>query len=202
MTQMRAAKKMTMCWTALMAGLLAVVVANDANAAKFMTMKDAIKHFMPAGTQPFKVTKTVSDDKYAALQKRFHLEETAEFKDTFKKGPYTIFMAKDASGKPQMYIMILEQTVKTWYHKFAVGITPDGRVKEVLIIELNNKDAYPINKKSFLKQFRGRQAEPGAPVGIQIGKDVDIVTGATWSSDTTAIVVRRALALFEAFFSS
>lgn len=202
MIQTRIEKKMTMCRTALLAGLLTVVVANDAKATTFMTLKDAVKHFMPAGTKPFKVTKTVPDNKYAALRKRFHLEDTAEFKDTFKKGPYTIFLAKDASGKPQIYIMILEQEVKTWYHKFAVGITPDGKVKEVVIMELNNDLAFPINKKSFLKQFRGRQAEPGAPVNIQIGKDVDIVSGATWSSDTTAIVVRRALALFEAFFSS
>ena len=202
MLRIHTKNKMSLCWTALLTGLLTVAIANDANATTFITLKEAVKHFMPAGTKPFAVKKTVPDDKYEALQKRFHLEETAEFKNTFKKGPYNIFMAKDDAGKVQMYIMVLEQEVLTWYHKFAVGITPDGKVKELVIMELNNDLAFPINKKSFLKQFNGKEAKPGTPVEIQAEKDIDIVTGCTWSSRTAAIIVRRALALYEAFFAS
>ena len=178
------------------------VFSKPCFATEFMSLKEAIKNFLPEGSSPYKVSKTIPDDKYEALKKRYHLKDTSEFKDTLKKGPYTVFVAKDAGKKPTMYIMILEQYWKTCYHKFAVGVTPDGTVKDIVVVELNCKFAYPINKKSFLKQFKGKKAPAGKAVEIEVGKDVDAVSGATRSSELTAIIIRRALALHEIFFSS
>jgi hypothetical protein len=179
-----------------------LIFSKPCLAVEFMSLKEAIKHFLPEGSSPYKVTKTIPDDKYAALKKKYHLKDTPDFKDTLKKGPYTIFLAKDANKKPAMYIMILEQYWRTCYHKFAVGVTPDGAVKEIVVVELNCKYAYPINKKSFLKQFKGKKAPGGKAVKIEVGKDIDAVSGATRSSELTAIIIRRALALHEIFFSS
>lgn len=192
----------------ILAGLMLLLIGGitlhsaPAGATEFMKLKDAIKHFMPAGSKPFKVTKTVPDSEYAKLKKRFRLEDKPEFKDAFKKGPYTIYITRDASNNPTMYIMILEQYWKTCYHKFAVGVTPDGTVQEAIILELNCKLAYPVNKKSFLKQFKGKKAQKGKKPKVELGQDIDAVSGATMSSQVSAIVVRRALALYEAFFAS
>ena len=60
----------------------------------------------------------------------------------------------------------------------------------------------PIAKKSFLNQFKGKQIKKGGAVPAHLRKDIDVVTGATASSEATALVARRALALFEVFFAS
>jgi len=180
---------------------LMLVVPTEAWAMKYMSMKDAIKHFIPPGSKPFKVQKTIPAAKLEEIKARFNLRATADFKEKISKGPYTFFIARDPAGNPTAYIVILEQYWRTCHHKYAIGITPDGKIKEVVVTDLNCPYAYPINRKSFLKQFKGKHVPPGKKPGAEVGKDVDAVSGATASSDATAIVARRALALYGLFFS-
>jgi hypothetical protein len=69
------------------------------------------------------------------------------------------------------------------------------------VIALNCRFAGPINRKSDLKQYKGKKAPPGKPVPIKVGHDIDAISGATVSSEVNAIVSRRVLVLFELFFS-
>jgi hypothetical protein len=116
-------------------------------------------------------------------------------------GPYTFYVGRDANSTATVYILILEQYWRTCYHKYAIGIEPDGKVKDIVVLELNCRFAYPVNRKPFLKQFKDKKAERGKKVPVEVGEDIDAVSGATLSSVTTAIVTRRALALYELFFA-
>ena len=171
-------------------------------ATQFMGLKEAIKHFLPAGSKVSKVSKSIPKDRYKMIEKRFRLRSTEDFKETLPAGPYTVYIGRGASNKVNVYILILEQYWRTCYHKYAIGIEPNGKIKEVIVVELNCRFATPINRKSFLKQFKGKKAPPGKPVPIKVGHDIDAISGATVSSEVTAIVSRRALALFELFFGN
>lgn len=180
---------------------LGTMIPRSASATKFMGLKEAIKYFLPEGSKVSKVSKSIPKNKYKMIEKRFRLQSTEDFKETLSEGPYTVYIGRDASNNANMYILILEQYWRTCYHKYAIGIEPNGKIKEVVVVELNCRFANPINRKSFLKQFKDKKATPGKPVPIKVGDDVDIVSGATMSSQVTAIVSRRALALFETFFA-
>lgn len=171
-----------------------------ATAMKFMSLKDAITYFLPKGSKPSKVQKSIPANKISQLKKRFRLRETADFKETISKGPYTFYIGRNQSNDVTVYIVVLEQNWRTCEHKLAVAIEPNGKIKEVVVVELNCRYAYPIKRKNFLKQFKGKSARPGKKVPLEIGNDVDAISGATASSDATAIISRRALALYELFF--
>ncbi|MDJ0761496.1 MAG: FMN-binding protein [Myxococcota bacterium] len=189
-------------YLAAIVGLFLMVAPKAAMANKYMSLKEAIKYFLPEGSKLSKVSKTIPDDKFEATKKRFRLKKSTDFKEKISKGPYTIYVGRDAGGSAKMYILMLDQYWRTCYHKYAIGIEPNGTVKEVVVVDLNCKFAYPINRKSFLKQFKGKNASNRSKAPVEVGKDIDAVSGATASSDATAIVTRRALALFELFFAS
>ena len=173
-----------------------IFYSGQAGAIKYMGLKDAIKHFLPSDAKLSKVQKTIPADKLQALRKKFNLKDNADFKNTLTAGPHTIYIGRGSDGKAKIYVFIMEQYWRTCFHKYAVGVTPDGKIKEVAVMDLPCKFQRPIAKKSFLNQFSGKTA-PSA----QLGKGIDVVTGATASCEATAIVARRALALHDAFFA-
>lgn len=174
--------------------MIVSAVPLDAGAVEYMGLTDAVKYFISADAKLSKVEKTVPADKLPSIMKQFDLEKSTDFNDKISTGPYTFYVGRDGAGKATAYVLILDQYWRTCYHKYAVGLTPDGKIKEIAVMELNCKFQYPINKKSFLKQFDGKSTPP------RVGKDVDAVSGATASCEATAIVARRALALFNLFF--
>jgi hypothetical protein len=180
---------------ALMTGVV-LSYSGQADAMKYMGLKDAIKHYLPADATLSKVNKTLSAGQASALKKKYGLKDSSDFKDTLKPGNYTVYIGRGADKKAKIYIFILEQYWRTCFHKYVVGVTPDGKIKEVNVMDLPCKYQRPIAKKSFLKQFDGKNGKTA-----QLGKGIDAVTGATASCEATTIVARRALALHEAFFS-
>jgi hypothetical protein len=198
---MRAHSKHTLLGVLLAAALL-LTFSGPAAGMKYMGLKEAIKHFLPKDAKLTKVTKTIPAGELAKLKKRFDLQDGGDFKDKLTAGPHEIYVGKDASGNAQVYVMVLDQYWRTCYHKYAVGLDASGKIKEMVVMEFNCRYQYPINKKSFLKQFSGKKAAKGKAVPVHINKDIDIVTGATASCDATAMIARKALALYEAFFAN
>ena len=178
-----------------------LVFPGQAKAIKYMTLKEAIKYFLPQGATLSQVEKSIPANKLESVKKRFDLKKTADFKEKISSKPYTIYIGRGADGKALVYIFIVDQFWRTCYHKYAIGLTPDGAVKELIVVEFNCKYQYPTNKKSFLKQFKGKRTVKGKKVPVHIHKDIDVVSGATWTCDAAAIVTRRAMALHELFFS-
>jgi hypothetical protein len=181
---------------------IVVAFAGQAHANKYMSLEEAIKYYLPQGSKVFKVAKTIPSDQLEATKKRFRLQSNIDFKEVLSPGPYTFYVGRDANGAATAYILILEQYWRTCYHKYAIGIEPDGKIKDIVVVELNCRFAYPINRKSFLKQFKDKKVERGQKVPVEVGDDIDAVSGATVSSATTAMVTRRALALYELFFAT
>ena len=75
-----------------------------------------------------------------------------------------------------------------------VRIDAGGRVEEIRVLVFRETRGDEIRRPRFLKQFRGMDSGDR----LRVGRDVDAVTGATYSSRAITRGVRKALALVEA----
>jgi Na+-translocating ferredoxin:NAD+ oxidoreductase RnfG subunit len=128
----------------------------------------------------------------AALRKR--LEQTSNLR--FPEGAYTFFIATQG-GKPVKFAIAMNEIGKTEPIAFMVGITPDGRVSEVVIMEFRENRGWEVREKRFLNQFRGKTARSA----IRVDEDIINYAGATLSSKAVARGVKRALLLLDAFYA-
>lgn len=74
---------------------------------------------------------------------------------------------------------------------FAVGINVKGKVVGLSIIDIKETPGLGQNvqKPGFQKQFRGKEADNS----LEVGKDIDALTGATISSKAIALGVKEAV---------
>ena len=167
--------------------LFVLLAGGTAQAVKYMSLKRAIKQYLPADSKVVKITK------HPSAEERKILFEDYGWKAKAKK--YVIYAGKK-DGQYTGFVMIVPEIFGTCFHKFAIGIKPDGHVIDTTIVELSCPRAMPINKKSFLKQFRGKTHQDA----LTVNTDVDGVTGATYSSEVAATATRKALALHNLYF--
>ncbi|MBL8026006.1 MAG: FMN-binding protein [Fibrobacteres bacterium] len=76
--------------------------------------------------------------------------------------------------------------------KFIIVVDPaTGKVENMAMLEYIDQRARNLSNRNYLKNFFGK----GLADPIQIGKDVDGLSGATVSSEVLAHMVRKAIAL-------
>jgi thiamine biosynthesis lipoprotein len=126
-----------------------------------------------------------------ALRKK--LENTSNLR--FPEGNYTFFVATQ-DGKPAKYAIVMNEIGKTEPIMFMVGMSPEGKVTEVVIMEFRENRGWEVKEKRFLNQFRGKTARSA----IRVDEDIINYAGATLSSKAVARGVKRALLLLDAFY--
>lgn len=127
----------------------------------------------------------------AALRKK--LEQAGNLR--FPEGVYTFFIATQ-DGKPVKYALAMNEIGKTEPITFMVGITADGKVSEVVIMEFRENRGWEVKEKRFLNQFRGKTVRSA----IRVDEDIINYAGATLSSKAVARGVKRALLLLDEFY--
>lgn len=113
----------------------------------------------------------------------------------FPEAFVTFFIAAQ-DGKPVKYAIVMNEIGKSEPITFMVGMTPDGKVAEVVIMEFRENRGWEVKEKRFLNQFRGKSAKNA----IRIDEDIVNYTGATLSSKAVARGVKRALLLLDALY--
>ena len=94
------------------------------------------------------------------------------------------------------YAVICEEIGRHRPITFIVGVTPEGKVKDVAILAYRESQGDEVRHKSFLAQFTGKSlANP-----IMQHQDIRNVSGATLSVRALARGVRKALAVIEAAY--
>lgn len=173
--------------TTILSSLLLLSMTTPVEAAKYMSLGRAVKTFIPKEAKIFKTTKGLS-----SAQKKV-LEEDYGWKPD--KDKYVFYVGK-IDGNPVAYVFVVPEIFNTCFHKYAVGMKPNGEVIETVIVELSCPRSFPVNKRSFLSQFdEKKHVDP-----LATGHDIDAVTGATLSSEATAIATRKAVSLHNLFF--
>jgi FAD:protein FMN transferase len=113
----------------------------------------------------------------------------------FPESTYTFFMATQA-GQAEKYVIQVSETGKSEPITFMVGMSPEGKVTEVVIMVFRENRGWEVKEKRFLNQFRGKTIHNA----IRVDEDTINYTGATLSSKAVARGVKRALLLLDAFY--
>jgi Na+-translocating ferredoxin:NAD+ oxidoreductase RnfG subunit len=90
-------------------------------------------------------------------------------------------------------IFLLDMIGQSQPISFAVAIGADGTVHDVRVMTYRETHGEEIEDRRFRKQFVGRTLKDP----IALGKDVDAISGATISSRSETLAVKKALGLFE-----
>ncbi|MBN2498430.1 MAG: FMN-binding protein [Deltaproteobacteria bacterium] len=171
---------------ALLAALL--LACPPAGARRFMGLKQAVRSLLPEGAEVFKITRELSEAQRARLKRDCGYE--------LERGPHKIYLGKDARGKTTAYVFIIQADAGDWRHRFAVGVAADGSLRGVRVMELSNEWPEAIRTERFLSQFEGKCHTDA----LSVYADIDGVTGATVSSELTAVAARQALSLHHLLF--
>jgi hypothetical protein len=162
--------------------LAVVFFAVDARAMKYLSLGDAIKTFVK-DAKVVKITKTLTAEQKARL--------TADYGWKPKEDEVVFFEGREADGKTRAFVFVIAEAFNTCFHKYAVGVSPEGAVIDSLVVELSCPRAYKVNRKSFLAQFEGKKHDAALTTKL----DIDGVTEATLSSEAASIAARKALSL-------
>src|SRR5215813_2708583 len=124
---------------------------------------------------------------------RRKLEQSSNLR--FPESTFTFFIAAQ-DGKPAKYAVVMNEIGKTEPITFMVGMSPEGKVTEVVIMEFRENRGWEVKEKRFLNQFRGKTVRSA----IRVDEDIINYTGATLSSKAVARGVKRSLLLLDAFY--
>ena len=92
------------------------------------------------------------------------------------------------------HVVIVEEIGKHRPITFAVGVGPDGRVKDVAVLAYREAYGGEVRQPRFLAQYRGKGGgDPLLPY-----RDIRNITGATLSVEATGRAVRKAIAVLQA----
>lgn len=162
--------------------LLSVFLAATLQATSFSTLPAALKQVLPAGQKTFKAKLVVDAAQAKALNSFGH-------GDFLEDDEFDVFYTKDASGKVSGVAVHLSEYLVRWKssHSWVVGLTPDGRLTGVAVVELSDKYAAPLADAAFLKQFAGK-----TPTQVGYGKGMDAVAGASESCQLLSSSLQRA----------
>jgi len=127
-----------------------------------------------------------------ALRKKLEHDSNLQFPES----TYTFFIATQ-NGEPAKYAIVMNEIGKSEPITFMVGMSPEGKVTEIVIMEFRENRGWEVKEKRFLKQFRGKTTRST----IRVDEDIINYSGATLSSKAIARGVKRALLLLDAFYS-
>jgi Na+-translocating ferredoxin:NAD+ oxidoreductase RnfG subunit len=98
------------------------------------------------------------------------------------------------SGNSRLGWFILDRVLgKHEMITYAVALTPDGAVKRVEILEYRETYGGEIRNPAWRQQFVGKRFGPG----VQLGKDIKNISGATLSSRHVTDGIRRLLVTYQ-----
>ena len=145
--------------------------------------RDAPKEMWPAAAGVTPRSLDLSPAQVAALGKALGLRISA--------ARYPYLDVRDAHGAPLGVIFLLDVIGQSQPISFAVGITPDGTIRDVAVLVYREAHGGEIADPRFRRQFAGKRE--GAP--LELGRDIDAISGATISSRAATYAARKALAL-------
>ena len=183
----RAAGKWALLAVALV-GALAVAAPARAEVAYFTT-RSVLSAFFPKSERVTYRTLVLDGATRARLAHRLGYSPALD--------RYTVFLAT-TRGKIDGYAVIDEEKGLHQPITFATKLSPQGAVERVEIMVYREPRGDEVRDPRFRKQFEGRTTRDE----MRVGRDIDAVSGATISSASLAVGVRRATVLVEELVSA
>lgn len=99
-------------------------------------------------------------------------------------------------GKRVGVAIILEEPGKWGPIEYIIKLDLEGKVGDMAVMSYTETRGRPIARRSFLKQFIGKTSRDS----FRLRKDITAISGATISSGATALIVHKAIVLYEELF--
>lgn len=104
----------------------------------------------------------------------------------------------EKAGKTTGYAFIDNQVGKHMPITYIVGISPEGKVGRIEIMVYRENHGSQVRDQSFLRQFQDKSISDD----LRIGQGIRHVTGATISSKSISVGVRRALEIWSHYLQN
>jgi hypothetical protein len=169
---------------ALVVGLWLVASLPARAAGTFFTTPQVLKEFFPKSQRVTYRKVKLGPAELAAVQGRLGYRPA--------KPEYVIFVATTGEHVDG-YAIIDDELGQHEQITFAVKLSPAGVVERHEVMVYRESYGEEITDSRFRRQFQGKTAKDPVRAGV----DIDVVTGATISSRSMAMGVRRALVLLD-----
>jgi len=158
--------------------LLAVLgAAVPAHATEYWTWPDLLRDFFASSKKVSPRKITLSDADAAEIEKKLGAPVKREF---------TVYVGEGDAGRTGMAI----KDAEIGLHEpidYAVRFGPGGAVERVEIMVYREAYGDEVREERFRKQFVGKTAKDP----ITAGQDIDVISGASYSSKSVALGVKR-----------
>jgi hypothetical protein len=169
----------------LLAAVLVLAVAPPARAeTTYFTTRALLSDFFPRSERVTFRTFTLDRSLKGRLAQRLGYLPA--------KDHYTVFIAT-TQGRIDGYALIDEENGLHQPITFATRLSPRGAVERLEIMVYREPRGDEVRDPRFRKQFEGKTAQDP----MRVSQDIDAVSGATVSSASLALGVRRATVLVE-----
>ena len=185
---------------ALMLVALGFVLVRPALGVVLLSHDAALKAMFPGAEKILTEEKTLTPDQLKAVKAplgdKWTLYPAGSKSDEVKETDKATFYFGTKDGKKTGVAMVEVQPGKWGPVKYVIAMDLAGKVTNLAVMSYVEQRGRPISTKRFLGQFIGKTSK--SP--IQVGKDVDAVSGATISSRASAFAVKKVITLYDAAY--
>ena len=162
--------------------------AQVARKNEVVSLRDALKEMLQqeGAASLKKLTLVVDAEKAAALKQR----------GVEASGSYTLYQGLTGDGEVVGSVLIVDEEGKEGPLQVLIALRPGGEVYDLGFTVFGEDKGKPALSWAYLKQYVGKTPEDE----LTLGKDLNAISGATWTSTSVADAVRRGVMLYEVFF--
>jgi Na+-translocating ferredoxin:NAD+ oxidoreductase RnfG subunit len=164
-------------------GALGAFAPTTAGAAQvYLREADAPHAIFPASMSASRATLELSDSELGSLSKAIGR------KVQVRSYPYIEVRGENGIlGR----IFLLEVVGQSLPIEFAVGVAASGAIQDIQVMAYREPQGDAIQEERFRRQFVGKRlTDP-----IALGKDIDVISGASISAQSATYAARKGLAL-------
>ena len=173
--------------------LFAVAIAPSASAQvvksnSAVSLKDALKEMLQAnGAKSLKKLTVAASDAEAA--------DIVQTRGVTLEGAFTVYNGLDETGSVIGTVVQVNEEGKEGPLQVLVAFEPSGAIFDIGFTVFGEDRGKPALSYPFLKQFIGKSGEQD----MVIGRGIDAISGATWTSNSVNSAIRKAVVVFDVF---
>lgn len=170
--------------------LLGFFALKFVKAEVFCVVSDCLKILLPEAQNVREEIKVLTQEQKSSIAKAAQIEFDPELDKEYK------FYIAEKDGKVVGYAV--EDRVKGKWGPidYMLGFDPDGKIKDVIVMELKERRGRPVKERRFLDQFKGKSIQEP----IKLNKDIKGVAGATISSRGMSNGIRKLVYIFNELY--
>lgn len=173
------------------------LLCSGASATELLNKETAVKRMFLAADDIKEEVKTLSPAQLDAVKAACGGKLWAKKKPEGVNEAQMTFIFGSKAGAKQG-VAVIEKQIDEWGPlTFIVVLDPaTGKVSNAAMMEYVDGRSRDLANRAYLKSFFGK----GASDPITIGKDIDAVAGATFSSGVLCLIVKKVAAAYKAVY--